>query len=65
MGITGGLISMAIAVALLWIGKPAKGATQRAIFESWPILVGFVILVLLLFVGGAAAVITNLPKAGS
>ena len=59
MGITGGLIAIVLAVALLWAGKPPRGMAVRPIFESWMVLIGFTTVVMVLFIGGVAAVITN------
>jgi hypothetical protein len=60
MEFAGGLISIAVAIALVWFGKPPKGSAEvRPIFRSWPVLITFVSAVMVLFIGGVAAVITN------
>jgi len=59
VGVTGGLIAIVLAVALLWAGKPAKGMAIRPIFESWMVLICFTTVVMVLFIGGIAAVITS------
>jgi heme/copper-type cytochrome/quinol oxidase subunit 2 len=59
MGITGGLIAIVLAVALLWAGRPPKGMAMRPILESWMVMICFTTVVMVLFIGGIAAVITN------
>jgi len=59
MGVSAGLIAIVAALALLWLGRPPRGSDIRPIFQSWLMLVGFETLVMLLLVGGVAAVITN------
>ena len=58
MGFTGGLIAIAVAVALTLALKP-KGLEEKPFARNWMALVGVTMAIMLLFIGGIAAVITN------
>ena len=59
MGVTSGLVAMAIAVLMVVIGKP-RGGEPRAFVRPWMPLVSYSMIVMLLFIGGIAAVLTSL-----
>ncbi len=58
MGFTGGLIAIAVAVALT-LALKAKGLEEKPFARNWMALVGVSMAIMLLFIGGLAAVITN------
>ena len=58
MGFTGGLIAIALAVGLMFALK-AKGSEERAFARNWMALVSVTMIVMLLFIGGVAGLITN------
>jgi len=58
MGFTGGLIAIAAAVALT-LALKARGLEEKAFARSWMALVGVTMAIMLLFIAGVAAVITN------
>jgi uncharacterized membrane protein len=58
MGSTGGLILIALAIGLLFALK-AKGLEEKAFARNWMALVGVSMGIMLLFISGVAAVITN------
>ena len=58
MGFTGGLIAIAVAVALLFALK-TKGLEEKPFARNWMALVGVTMVIMLLFIGTFAAVITN------
>jgi hypothetical protein len=58
MGFTGGLIAVAIAGALLFLLK-ARNGVEKPFARNWMALIGVTMAIMLLFIGGMAAVITN------
>ena len=58
MGFTGGLIAIAVAVGLLFLLK-AKNGVERPFARNWMALVGVTMSVMVLLIGGVAALITN------
>ena len=64
MGFTGGLIAVAVAVALT-LALKARGLEEKAFARNWMALVGVTMIIMLMFIGGIAAVITTGPKGTS
>jgi len=58
MGVTGGLIAIALAIGLTFLLK-AKGLEEKAFARNWLALVGVTMAIMLLFIAGVAAVITS------
>ena len=58
MGFTGGLIAVAVAVGLLLAVK-ARNGEERPFARSWMSLVGVTMVIMVLFIGGLAAIITT------
>ena len=58
MGVTGGLIAIALAIGLAFSLK-AKGLEEKPFARNFLALVGVTMLIMLLFIAGVAAVITN------
>ena len=58
MGFTGGLIALALAVGLTFALK-AKGLEEKPFARNWMSLVGVTMGIMMLLVGGVAAVISN------
>jgi len=58
MGVTGGLIAIAVAVVLTLALRP-KGLEEKAFARNWMALVSVSMVIMLLFIAGVAAVITN------
>ena len=58
MGFTGGLIAIAVAIALTLALRP-KGLEEKPFARNWMALVSVSMLIMLLFIAGVAAVITN------
>jgi len=58
MGVTGGLIAIALALGLTFFLK-AKGLEEKPFARNFMALVGVVMGIMLLFIAGVAAVITN------
>ena len=56
MGFTGGLIAIALGAVLLFLVK-AKGGVERPFAQNWMALVGVTMTIMLLFIGGLAAMI--------
>ena len=60
MGFTGGLVAVAIAVALMFLLK-AKDAVEKPFARSWMALISATMMIMILFIGGLAAILTNWP----
>jgi uncharacterized protein YhhL (DUF1145 family) len=60
MGFTGGLIAVAIAVALMFWVK-AKNGVEKPFARNWMALIAVTMLIMILFIGGVAAVLTDWP----
>lgn len=58
MGFTGGLIAIAAAVALT-LALRAKGLEEKPFARNWLALVGVSMGIMLLFIGGLAAALSN------
>ncbi|MGB9364774.1 MAG: hypothetical protein WCE79_02045 [Xanthobacteraceae bacterium] len=58
MSFTGGLIAIAAAVALT-LALKARGLEEKSFARNWMALVGVTMGIMLLFIGGLAAVLTN------
>ncbi len=58
MGKVEGLVAIAVGVVLLLVARP-RSDEVRPFLRSWPVLVGYIMLIELAFIGGIAALITN------
>lgn len=58
MGFTGGLVAVAISVALMVLLK-AKNGVERPFARNWMALIAVTMAIMILFIGGIAAVLTN------
>jgi hypothetical protein len=58
MGTTGGLIAIVASIAILFFCRPKNGV-ERPFVRNWMALVGVTMVVMMLFVAGIAAIITN------
>jgi len=58
MGVTGGLIAIALAIGLTIFLK-AKGLEEKPFARNFMALVGVTMAIMLLFIAGVAAVLTN------
>lgn len=58
MGFAGGLAALALAGALIFLLK-AKNGVERPFARNWMPLVGVTMTVMVLLIGGLAALITN------
>ena len=60
MGFTGGLIAVVIAVVLMFLLK-AKNGVEKPFARNWMALIGVTMTIMVLFIGGVAAVLTDWP----
>lgn len=58
MGFTGGWIALAAAIGLL-LALKARGLEEKPFARNWMALVSVTMAIMLLFVGGIAAVVSN------
>ena len=56
MGFTGGLVAIALGAALLFLVK-AKNGVEKPFARNWMPLIGVTLLIMLLFIGGLAAML--------
>jgi hypothetical protein len=60
MNLTFGIGLIGVAVAMIWLGRPADGVSLPWFKKAWIIGQLYVMLALVLFVMGGAAVIANI-----
>jgi hypothetical protein len=60
MGFTGGLIAVVISVVLMFLLK-AKNGVEKPFARNWMALIGVTMTIMVLFIGGVAAVLTDWP----
>jgi len=60
MGFTGGLIAVVIAVVLMFLLK-AKNGIERPFARNWMALITVTMVIMILFIGGVAAILTDWP----
>ena len=58
MGLIGGLLAMAISVLLMFLAK-ARSGVERPFARNWMALISVTMVIMILFIGGIAAVLTN------
>jgi len=58
MNTTIGIVMICAAVAMLWLGRPADGISLPWFKKAWIIGQVYVMVVLILFVMGAAAILS-------
>ena len=60
MNITYGIALICIAIAMIWLGRPADGVSLPWFKKAWIIGQVYVMTAMVLFVMGSAAIIGNL-----